>query len=260
MHWLILRGLSREQRHWGEFPAALRAVSDGAQVLLLDLPGAGTERHRASPTEISGIVRDLRARFLELRSALGLDGKPVGLLAVSLGGMVAMQWASDFPDDFAAVVLVNTSASDLSPPWRRMSPAVLWPAARALVTSNLVERERRILAFTTRLRADLPAIAAEYAGFALERPMERRNVLRQLYAAMRFRAPKRLGPPTLVVACGGDLLANPECGRLLADRFLAPLALHPRAGHDLALDDPEWLAAEVCRFASVLRPPTPMAN
>src|SRR4051812_21219811 len=112
--WLLLRGLAREQRHWGAFPSALARTCDdarGADIHCLDLPGTGTEFARRSPSSIRGIVADLRRRWLALD---GHDG-PAHLLAVSLGGMVAMQWCADHPDDFAGVVLVNTSAADLSP-------------------------------------------------------------------------------------------------------------------------------------------------
>ena len=67
-HWLLLRGLVRERRHWGDFPAEL-AAHTGAEVLALDLPGVGTERDRPSPTRIPEIVDDLRARFAPVRGA-----------------------------------------------------------------------------------------------------------------------------------------------------------------------------------------------
>ena len=54
-------------------------------------------------------------------------------------------------------------------------------------------------------------------------------------------------PPlwTLVLAGAKDPLCDPECPVKLSRRFSAPLAIHPEAGHDLSLDAPEWLAAQV---------------
>ena len=92
MNWLLLRGLAREQRHWGRFPDALRSQLPDDQVFCLDLPGTGTEHQRKSPLEIAGIARDVRARFAGLRAQ---HPGPWRLLAVSLGGMVAMQWCAD---------------------------------------------------------------------------------------------------------------------------------------------------------------------
>mgnify|MGYP003949335389 CR=1 FL=1 len=45
MNWLFLRGLTREQRHWGPFRDVFARDYPGAKVHCLDLPGTGTERH-----------------------------------------------------------------------------------------------------------------------------------------------------------------------------------------------------------------------
>src|SRR5438552_440235 len=94
--WLLLRGLAREQRHWGRFRPELSArLPPGAEIHCLDLPGTGTEHLRGSPANIAAIAEDVRERWLGLRG----EG-PWGLLAVSLGGMVAMEWCAAHPADF----------------------------------------------------------------------------------------------------------------------------------------------------------------
>ena len=47
-----------------------------------------------------------------------------------------MQWGKDHPDDFAALVLINTSAADVSLPWKRMRLNVLPHVLRALVSAH----------------------------------------------------------------------------------------------------------------------------
>jgi len=244
LNWLLLRGLAREQRHWGSFRGELQKCIDG-RVACLDLPGSGTEHARPSPATIAGIAEDVRARFSP-------DGGRWGLCAVSLGGMVAMQWCAAHPEEFAAVVLINTSAANLSAPWRRMRLAVVPPVLRALAERDPARREERILKMTTRLRGELPAVAREWAGFHAERPMARANVLRQLLAAARFRAPDGLQMPALVVSGAHDPLTDPQCPQRLAQRFGARLAVHPQAGHDLATDDPVWLATQIANFEHTL--------
>jgi len=49
-HWVLLRGLMREQRHWGAFPATLARALPGAAILTPDLPGNGT-RHAQDITD-----------------------------------------------------------------------------------------------------------------------------------------------------------------------------------------------------------------
>lgn len=241
--WLILRGLAREQGHWGDFPGTLAATL-GARVHTLDLPGAGVERDTTCPVTVADIVTELRRRWLPLAT----PGSRWGLLGISLGGMIAMQWPADHPQDFTRIVLANTSARNTNAPWRRMRPAALGQVLRALGESDPLRREGIVLAATTRLQPDLSAVAARWATIATERPIRRGNVLRQLLAAMRFTAPRALTPRVLVLGGGADPLTDPSCPRALAERFDAPLHVHPDAGHDLSLDAPAWIAATVATW------------
>lgn len=233
LNWLLLRGLVREQRHWGDFPARLAAA--GGQVLTLDLPGVGTESGRASPTNISAIVEDIRARFV---------GRPGewGIFAPSLGGMIALDWVSRHPEDFRAAVVCNTSASDLAGPFERFSWAAVGTVLRGLVVWNPVERERLILELVSNTDGGR-AHAEEFAGFT---PRIGVGVLvRQLWAGSRAKAPSSLSVPLTVLCSEGDRLCSPMASRRLSERLNARLEVHPSAGHDLPLDDPEWVIARV---------------
>lgn len=245
--WLFLRGLGREQSHWHTFPAQFVAGAEGTVVHTLDLPGAGTEHRRDCPLAMPAIASDVRDRWLSLREAH--PGDRWHLLGISLGGMVAQQWAASHPDDFAHVVLINTSAANHSLPWERMSLTVLRDVLRAVATAHDdVARERIVLEIATRLFPDRDALARTWAAFHRARPLRRRNLLRQLVAATRFRAPPRIAAPTLVLVGAGDRLAHPNCGRRLAAHYGAALQVHPEAGHDLPLDAPEWVTDCVRAF------------
>jgi pimeloyl-ACP methyl ester carboxylesterase len=245
--WLFLRGLGREQSHWHTFPAQFVEGAAGTMVHTLDLPGAGTEHRRDCPVAMPALAADVRARWLPLRDAH--PGARWHLLGISLGGMVAQQWAASHPDDFAHVVLVNTSAADHSLPWERMSLSVLRDLVRAVATAHDdIARERIVLEMATRLFPDRDALARTWAEYHRARPLQRRNLLRQLVAATRFRAPPRIDVPTLVLVGAGDRLAHPNCGRRLAAHYGATLREHPAAGHDLPLDDPAWVTETVRAF------------
>lgn len=236
MSWLLLRGLVRERRHWGDFPDRL-AARTGRAVHTLDLPGVGTERGRASPTTIAAIVADLRERWLPLRTP---DAR---LFAPSLGGMIAMAWAEAHPDDFAGVAVCNTSASDLAGPLDRFSPAALGTVARGLWKSGAA-REAEVLALVANTDAGR-GLAETFAGYSAESPIGTGVLVRQLMAATRARAPKALQTPLLVLCSEGDRLCHPKASRTLAERLGAPLVVHPTAGHDLPLDDPEWVVEQL---------------
>ena len=49
VNWILLRGLTRESGHWGDFlPLCQQACPDGG-VLPLDFPGSNVWHHQASP-------------------------------------------------------------------------------------------------------------------------------------------------------------------------------------------------------------------
>lgn len=240
MNWLLLRGLARESAHWGDWPDQLQQARPGDRFHTLDLPGTGAARHLRSPACITGI------RQLAEQAACDLP-RPLGLIGLSLGGMVALDWALRQPDDCASLVLISSS-SGLSMPWRRLRPAQ-WPRLlRILTQTDSDAREQAILALTSN-RTTSREITRQWQAIQHERPVERLNVVRQLYAAACYRPPDRQPKtPTLVLASRGDRLAHWRCSRDLAESLGCPLEVHPSAGHDLPLDAPHWLIARLEAF------------
>lgn len=251
--WILLRGWGREARHWGEFPAALgAALPSGDRVVAVDLPGNGARHAETSPLHPHGMVAALRAEL----ERLALPG-PYALLALSLGGMVAVQWAVERPQDLAACVLINSSAGGHSPFWQRLRPAA-YASLVALLRPGLapLARERGVLALTSNHRACDAELARQWTVYARQYPVTSANAWRQLLAAARFRAPA-VAPavPVLLVAAEADRLVDPECSRRLARCWRAPLRVHATAGHDLPLDASAWLAEQVSAWERELRVP-----
>lgn len=234
VHWLLLRGLVRERRHWLDFPEQL-AARTGGRVLTLDLPGVGTERHRDAPWTIRETVEDLRRRFL----AEAGDGH-WRLFAPSLGGMIALHWAHEHPEDFAEVVVSNTSARNLAGPFERLRPEALRTVILGLFTLNRLSRERRILRLISNTPRGL-AQAETFTALAQEAPIPPRVLFRQLFAATWATAPEKLRVPLLVLCSEGDRLCSSSVSKVLAARTGGRLAVHPDAGHDLPLDAPDWV-------------------
>jgi hypothetical protein len=164
--------------------------------------------------------------------------------------MLTMQWCAEHPDDFARAVLINTSAANLSVPWRRLDVRVLPDMVRAMTSRDRLARQRRILRMTTRMVDDVDAVAERWAELQDDAPVARLTVLRQIWASSRFRAPERLKPAVLVLAGAKDPLCDPSCPSRLAERFAAPLEVHPHAGHDLPLDAPEWVADRIAAWVN----------
>ncbi|MDD2767763.1 MAG: alpha/beta hydrolase [Methylococcus sp.] len=238
--WVFIRGLVRESAHWDEFPEAFTCAVPGARVRLVDLPGNGRHWQRASPLSIREMMEAVRA---ELGANTGI---PRYLLAISLGGMVALEWIACHPGEIAGAVLINSSLSSLSPLYRRLNWRA-WPAVVGVVLQgDVAARERSILRLTSRSAAgDSRRVEARVQAYR-RHPIRRANVFRQLWAAARYRPPSAApAAPVLLLNSLGDRLVSPECSVAIARHWRLPLKTHPDAGHDLPLDDPEWVIGSV---------------
>lgn len=247
--WVFLRGLSRESRHWGDFPDAFCREVPNAQVLALDLPGNGRLFAQESPLQIEEVVAHCRAQLL----AQGVL-PPYYLLAMSLGAMVALAWAQHYPKDVLGCVLINSSLRSCSPFYRRLKPHS-YPRILKLALLGGSERdwENTILELTSRHVVNSERVLEKWIAYRHAYPVSTRNALRQLLAAMRYRPhPGRPEPPLLVLASEQDGLVDVSCSRRLALRWNAAFAVHPTAGHDLPLDDGLWVTGEVGRWLQTL--------
>ncbi|MBZ0331167.1 alpha/beta hydrolase [Halomonas sp. ANAO-440] len=243
--WVLLRGLIREARHWEGLPERL-ADALGEPTHALDLPGNGQRWREVSPTDIDGMVEALREQI----ARDGIPG-PHRVLAISLGGMVALRWAQRFPDEVECLVLINSSLRGIAPFYQRLRPRQYPRLLLALLLPlSHEQRERLILRMTTRLQDDLPAVAQRHARWQQEAPVSKANLIRQLLAATRgFTPPQTLpGLPTLVLTSKSDQMVSWRCSKRIAERWGWPLELHSKAGHDLPLDAPEWVVERIRRW------------
>lgn len=244
--WVLLRGLIREQRHWGRFPGELAHALPDATIITPDLPGNGSRHTARSATDVARMVESCRQDL----SASGLK-PPYSLLALSLGGMVAVEWASRYPQELARCVLINTSMR----PFSRFHQRLRWqnyPALlRQMLKGSVQAQERMILRLTSRSgdAAEREGLLQRWIGYQQEYPVSRANALRQLWSAARFTAPAtRPAIPLLILSSTGDQLVNQRCSARLAQAWQADHQVHPHAGHDLPLDDGPWVAASIAKW------------
>lgn len=240
--WVLLRGLTREAAHWGDFPAVLQQALPGDRLHLLDLPGNGVRHAERSPATVDALVADVRQQLAQRGMAT-----PVHVLALSLGAMVAAQWAHTAPQEVACAVLVNTSLRPFSPMHHRLQPHN-WPRLLRLALGRPTAEaaERLVWQLTSRQRTVDETVLAQWVQARRQHPVRAANALRQLLAAVRYRAPAQApAVPLLLLAGAGDQLVDPRCSLALAQAWRLPLVQHARAGHDLPLDDPHWVADQV---------------
>lgn len=244
--WVLLRGLSRESGHWGDFSLVLQReieqLQPGAQLLMLDLPGNGVLHRESSPTQVGAMVESCRAQLRQL----GVPG-PVHVLAMSLGAMVASDWAARYPQELSAGVLINTSLQPFSPFYHRLRP-INYLSFLLLSLSRMGHRRReaKVLEMTSSMQARPDEVLDRWVELQRRHPVGLRNTLRQLLAASRYRASLiRPAVPILLLCSKADRLVDWRCSQAISRAWGAPLRMHVKAGHDLPLDDSPWVAQAV---------------
>jgi len=251
MNWLLLRGLAREQRHWHDFSDRLAARMDGANVHCVDVAGTGTEHAVLPRPSARWMASDVARRVPGLSGAPRADER-WSVVGLSLGGMLALELCRMFPRQLEVGVIVNAS-SRLTSASARLRPEGAFQLLRAACSVDPLRRERRILALTSSLSdAERERHARRAAELAREAPTTRMAALAQLIAASRFAPPARgvLRARLGFICSRQDQLVSPRCTRDLAEWFGRGCDEHPWAGHDLPLDDPEWLCERVARLAA----------
>ena len=247
-NWVFLRGLVRENAHWDDFPDIFRAAIPGARVHLIDLPGNGRHWRLPSPLSLRETMEAVRAEALAaMRSQCKSDGlQPFYLFTISLGGMVAVEWAISHPAELAGAVLINTSLRGMSPLHQRLSLGA-WPLiARIAATADVAKRERLIFELTSSLQNLSPRLIENRVAIHQRHPVQLKNVFRQLWAAARYHPPLGKPPiPLLLLNSKGDRMVDPSCTQAMARRWNIEPTIHPWAGHDLPLDDPDWVITAV---------------
>jgi pimeloyl-ACP methyl ester carboxylesterase len=246
--WVLLRGLMREARHWGEFPMQFQDAMDMQHVVTPDLPGNGSLHKQTSPDNVKEMAEQIRLQLTQLGYA-----PPYQVLALSLGAMVAVEWARLYPAEISQLVLINTSLAPYNPFYHRLRPSNYPALIRFLFDGGPIRRERLILRLTSNLERteqQRDELLAQWISYAQDSPVARANILRQLRAAILYRtAPAKPPVPLLLLAARQDHLVNVKCSLTLAQRWNCEIRLHPTAGHDIPLDDGYWVARQVRDWA-----------
>ena len=242
--WVLLRGLMREARHWGEFPRLFKNALGAQHVVTLDLPGNGSLHAQTSATSVTEMADYCHTQLHQQ----GYE-PPYCLLALSLGGMIAVAWSELYPAELERMVLINISLAPYNPFHQRLRPATYPALIRHLLFGTADQREKLILRLTSRLKfhsVHRQAILEQWAAYARECPVTRANILRQLRAAAGYRvAPATPSVPVLLLASQQDRLVDVKSSLTLAQLWHCSIRLHPTAGHDLPLDDGDWVIRQV---------------
>ena len=164
----MLRGLARESRHWNDFIPSLARVCDRDRIHCIDLPGNGSFHEQASPLSIRGYTRHVQEQAESLAA-------PLGVVGLSLGGMVALDLAQqDRERRFTHVVLINTSTA-WSAFYKRARPSSVPFALKSFFQPSREKREEGILGFISNLKSGDKKVLDEWIDIRRQRPVRPAN-------------------------------------------------------------------------------------
>ncbi len=259
------------------FSAALlrpeaRLLADHFAVYLIDPAGSGGS---TPPNDRSQYDNLGHARFYdEVRRALGVGHATI--MGVSFGGIVAMTYASLFPETTTRCISVASravgeeiegaeAAAEMQAFLSRHSHQPWYPEAREIWD----EWTERVLAAEDSREVDammakvLPLYTADPDRPGVQAMIEqwRRDMKSDLAAIKAWESGlgqtidvrpllTRIQCPTLVLVGALDMICGPTQGRLIVDAVPgAELVIVPDSGHFIAAEAPECFRDEIIRFA-----------
>lgn len=230
----LLRGLGRESGHWQPFVQKIKQQGWQGPIHCLDLPGAGRFFEITAPLTISETAAFLRTQITSPSSNKVL-------VSISLGSMTAVEMACQAPDLFQKIYLINSSFSGLSPVYHRLQLQAWGHLLKIAKSGDIEQREIEIFKMVSQKPEYWPELLPLYTRLANEHPLNPWNFMRQLIAAARYRLPSRPLGDFVALNSLGDQMVHPSCSQKLAEAWDIPLYTHPQAGHDLTVDDPDWI-------------------
>lgn len=244
-HVILLRGLAREAEHWLDFPAQLRAqLGDNVQLHLVDFPGCGNYFNQPALTSVAAMTDHARAEITRNNiTSTTADENAVYVIGISMGGMVALDWAQRFPQALRGLVLINSSAGD-HPLWWRLRPSAWSTMIHALLASSRT-RETQVLKIVSNNTVDYTQHLHQWLRIQQQRPVTRATIVTMLRAAAQFRPQPTCTVAGLVLASTHDRMVSVRASEAIARQFNWPIERHSSAGHDLPMDDPLWVATKL---------------
>jgi 3-oxoadipate enol-lactonase len=204
---VLVNGLADDLETWADqVPAFLQS---GYRVLRFDNRGIGLSDKPTGPYTTAMFAADTKALVDHLEIS------DFHLLGVSMGGMIAQEYALAHPDDLRSVTLACTYAAP-GPFCSRMFR--LWAEMAAVMGVPAVMRDVTLWAFTPGFFETRPVELAEFetAMRFIDQPIP--AYLAQLHSIQTHDARDRLGSlekPTLVLAGETDILIPVELSREL---------------------------------------------
>ncbi|WP_018465462.1 3-oxoadipate enol-lactonase [Calidithermus timidus] len=235
---VFINSLGSDLRIWD---AQAQGLVPYFQVLRYDKRGHGLSEAPPPPYALADHTQDLKA----LLDHLALE--QVSLVGISVGGLIALDFARTYPERTRALVLMDTGA--------RIGSVESWnERIRAIEEASLAEVAKGVIArwFTPAFFREKPAAAQGYYHMLARTPVEGYIGTCAALRDADFRG--ELGAvraPALVLCGAQDPSTPPALSEALAQELRAPLRLIEGAAHLPCLEQPEATLSEIRAFLEV---------
>jgi pimeloyl-ACP methyl ester carboxylesterase len=243
---VLLHGYTGHARSWDAFA---EAMSDRYRVIALDQRGHGESGWAAADAYgIENMADDLTA-FV---AALGLQG--FTLLGLSMGGMVAMEYAGRRPPELAAVVIVDIAPEMVSSGAGRIRDGAkasdIFASRDAAFAAARADNPRPPEAHHRhRVDHSLMRLADGTWTWRYDRALRSVSALRPRDAATAWRSCAAITVPALLIRGAESDLLSPETAARMVETIPGGLfAEVAGAGHSVPLDAPEGFLAAARDF------------
>ncbi|PEN12347.1 3-oxoadipate enol-lactone hydrolase [Longibacter salinarum] len=225
---ILLHGLGSSARDWFK---QVPHLADRYRVITLDLRGHGRSDKPEEPYSIAQFARDVAVVLRQL------DAWPAHVVGLSMGGMVAMQLATDAPELVRSLVVVN-SAVDVRP--QTLHDVWFYLSRRFAVKLLGMRRVGKIIANKLFVRPDQEDLRSEFVERWAKNDPE--AYVRTVDAIMGWTVQDRLDRvtmPALLVSSEHDYTPISEKNLAVAQMPNAELAVVDDARHALPVEKPD---------------------
>lgn len=237
---LLIAGLGSTHQSW---ESAIPPLTEHFTTVRFDNRGCGETISKRIPRHI----RDFSCDTLGLMDELGY--RKMDVLGISLGGIIAQQFAIDFPERVNRLVLISTTCG-FSPYLRQIMTML----------GTLLRRAKRVEyrdSFTTLGHAPEyidahPEIHAKMRDLSPPGKINRRGIAAQLRALASSQIDKedyRIKAPTLLIGGTHDVIIPHKYHREIHELIPgSTLVSIPQAGHGVLEEEPEIVRKAILDF------------
>ena len=237
---VMIRGLGSDLCAWYEQTPVLSRIF---RLLQLDNRGAGRSDKPAAPYSIRQMAADTKGLMDSLRIG------HAAMLGISMGGMIAQEFALNYPDRLTSLILGCTHFG--GPKAVSAAPEIVAAiTAGPNVTGERLElQQRAIFCEETVLRR--PEVMHKFREARERHPIPPHAFTCQVAAVMGHDTSERLSSiriPTLVLAGREDCLVPPANSRLIAERIPGAALQELPGGHLFLAEYPDEFNRAVIDF------------